>query len=312
MDNARNLIEDVSELKENISNEYISPEEAISRIREMESSIKSSIKLSGAGKYGALKSLMITFNVSNFSDMTVFFAVKGTNCMIIERTGDTFLCGKVEEFLEDAPGFYRDLERIEIGGEYYRLFFESMTTDDTIYTVMSLTTSSSFRSTRFHILCDLLMDYIRSAKEDRRGLFNDLFDDIMIDLTRFISVSDENEPVVFFFRYEYISAFFTRIGLATIIEMSGHIKQKLIELFGNEAAIIRLSLSSYVVVLPGNAGITDLNKFTTRNRINFIFKGIVLPYTVVQVPYKKENSIYDIFENVYLLNNYIRDGDVRI
>ena len=94
--------------------------------------------------------------------------------------------------------------------------------------------------------------------------------------------------------------------------MSHHIKQKLIELFGKDASIIRLSLSSYVVVASRKDGEEDYGEMITKTRINFSFKGIVLPYTVIQVPYKKEHSIYDIFENVNLLNNYLRSGDVRI
>lgn len=312
MYNVKTLIEDISELKENISNDNISSNEAIEVISNIESFINFDIKNTGVEKYDPLKSLMVTFNISNFSDMTLFFSVKGPECIIIERSGDMTLCDRIEEFLKDDPEFFRGMERIEIGGTYYRMPFESMTIDDTTYTVMSLTMSCNFRSTRFHILCDLLMDYIKSAKEDRRGLFNDLFDDIVIDLTRFISIAGYNEPAVFFFRYEYISEFFSRIGLATIIEMSRHIKQNLIELFGNEASIIRLSLSSYLVIIPEDNDASAFNKIATNSRINFIFKGIVLPYTVIQVPYKKENSIYDIFENVYLLDNYIRDGDIRI
>jgi hypothetical protein len=94
--------------------------------------------------------------------------------------------------------------------------------------------------------------------------------------------------------------------------MSHHIKHKLFELFGSDASIITLSLSSYVVIASRNDERPDFGDLITKTRINFSFKGIVLPYTVIQVPYKKENSIYDILENINLLNSYLRNGDIRI
>ena len=111
----------------------------------------------------------------------------------------------------------------------------------------------------------------------------------------------------------YINEFLKKIGLVTIIEMSDTIKEKLIELFGNDAYVIRLSLSSYVVISE-NSSKEDIkiNKFINKNKIDFIYKGIVLPYTVIQIPYENGHSSYDIFESVYHLDNYLKTGDIRL
>jgi len=312
MDNASSLIDEIDEIKESIVNDYLSPEQAINRLSAIENRINTVSQKITEEKVNALKSLMIIFNITNFSDMSILFSINNSDFLIIEESGDQMLCGKITEFIKDDPDFFKGIEKIEIGGEYYRLFSESMTTDDAVFTLISLSLSQNFRSTRFHILCDIVMDYVKSFRIKRRGMYTDLFDFTVIELTKFISLFEEHEPVVFFFRYEYISEFFNKIGLATIIQMSHHIKYKLIELFGNDASIIRLSLSSYVVVASHKDGGEDYGDMITKTRINFSFKGIVLPYTVIQVPYKKEHSIYDIFENVNLLNNYLRNGDIRI
>jgi len=312
MDDPKRLIEEIYDLKESINNESISPDQAIAGLNDYESRCKTVTPETDHEKANALKSLMIIFNITNFSDMTILFSTNDSNIEIVEESGDPLLCHIFKEYIKDDPDFFKGLEKFETGGSYYNLFSESMTTDYDVYTLLSLTLSRNFRSTRFHILSDIVMDYIKSSREARKGIYNDLFDYTVIELTKFISRFEDNEPVVFFFRYEYISEFFNKIGLATIIEMSHHIKYKLTELFGSDVSVIRLSLSSYVAVAARKEGDSDFGVMITRNRINFSFKGILLPYTVVQVPYKKENSIYDIFENVNLLNNYLHNGDVRI
>ncbi len=312
MNNMDKTLELLFELRDNISDEHISSAQAVSKLNDIENSLTDKTVAAANGSSEPLKSIMITFNIHNYSDMTMLFAIKNSYVTIIEKTGDRKLCNNIEQFLMDDPFFFRGIERLETGGRYYRLFFESMTIADTVYTVMSLTLSYNFRSTRFHILCDILLDYILNAKTEKKGLFNDFFDDKMIEFTQFLTSSGKHEPVVFLFRYEYISEFFNRIGLSTIIEMSREIKNRLKELFGDEVSIITISLSSYIVITSKENKNSNFEKITSKKRIDFAFKGIVLPYTVIQVPYKKDNSVYDIFENVYLLNNHIRNGEVRI
>lgn len=312
MDNVKVLIEQINELKENIIDDLISTEQAITSLNDFENRYKVLPLAQFGEKSTALKSLLILFNITNFSDVSILFYNNNSDLSVIEEAGNRSLCRKIEEFIKDDPLFYKWIEKIEFGGLYFRLFAESMIKENSVYTLISLTSSRNFRSTRFHVLCDIIMDYLKSIGETKKGIYNDLFDYTIIELTKFISLFEDNEPAVFFFRYEYISEFFNKIGIAAIIEMSHYIKQKLIELFGNSISVIRLSLSNYVVVAPRNEGGADFGAMITRNRINFSYKGILLPYTVVEVPYKKENSIYDIFENVNLLNNYLCDGDIRI
>ncbi len=308
----KNLIDELTELKESILNDDISAEQALETISRLKNAAQEKLIIPPAEKAGALKSLMITFNISNYSDVTIFFKAKCPAYEIIEKAGDLFLCDKIVELLSEDTVFFNGMERIELGGVYYRLNYESMTIAEEAYTVLSLSNSANFKSTSFHMLCDLIMDYNKAIYDGRKGLFNDLFDHTVIEFTKFISLFENYEPHVYFFKFEYISEFYSRIGLATIIEMSRHIKHRLIELFGNDVSIIRLSLSSYVIVTSRETRTDDIEDSITKKRIMFNFKGIILPYTVVQVPYKKDNSIYDIFENVYLLSNYLKSGDIRI
>lgn len=308
----KNLIVEITELKENIINDNITAEQAIETIGRIKNSLLNEPIVPSSEKAGALKSLMIIFNISNYSDITIFFKTKGSIYEIIEKAGDSFLCQRIEELLSEDTVFFTGMDRIELGGVYYSLNYESMSIEEMHHTVLSLTRSKNFKSTRFHMLCDLIMDYNKAVKDGRNGLFNDLFDHTVIEFTKFISLFENYEPHVYFFKFEYISEFYSRIGLATIIEMSRHIKHRLLDIFGKEVSIIRLSLSSYVIVTSRETKTSDIEETMTKKRIIFNFKGIILPYTVVQVPYKKENSIYDIFENVYLLSNYLKSGDIRI
>ena len=73
--------------------------------------------------------------------------------------------------------FIQNIEKLEISGEYYRVFAESMSLDNSVYTVLSMTLSKNFRSSDFHMLCDIIMDYTKSSHLRRGGIFCDLFDD---------------------------------------------------------------------------------------------------------------------------------------
>jgi hypothetical protein len=213
MDKLNILIEEILELKENIINEEISAKHAIAGVSDIDNRIKAVPLQCIAEKSNALKSLMIVFNITNFSDMSVLFSITDTNIKIIEETGNNLLCRKIEEFIKDDPDFYYGLEKLEIGGSYYRFFYESMTTDSAVYILISLSLSQNFRSTRFHILSDIIMDYLKSAEKKGKGIYNDLFDYTVIELTKFISLFEHDDPVVFFFRYEYISEFFSKSDL---------------------------------------------------------------------------------------------------
>jgi len=311
MDKAVNMMNQLMEFREGLKADYLSPEQVEIDLEKIAGQIDL-LQVESSQKSNPLKSLMVVFNQSNYADMTVFFSKKGELPTIIEIAGESKLCEIISGFLKDDPGFYSSMEKLEISGEYYRVFSESMYLEDVVYTMLSVTLSKNFRSSDFHMLCDMVMDYTRSSRLSRDGIFCDLFDDTLIEMNSYITDLSKTKPFVYFFRYQYITDFFQKIGLATLIEMSDSLKVKLAELFGEDSYIIRISLSSYIVIALDTEEKRNIKQYMDKNKINFIYKGIVLPYMVIEIPYENSHSSYDIFENVYYLDNYLKLGDVRI
>jgi len=255
-------------------------------------------------KSNIFKSFMVTFNVSNFSDLTVLFITSKNTTRILEYAGREELYDEFKKLLDSSINFYKDLDKIKFRGSSFRIFHESMENANGIYTILTVTESIFFKPSQFHILCDILMDITRSTDISTESVFNDLFEDTIIGINSYLAANRINDSEFYLFKFENIYDFFLKMGLEVIIELSDIINKKLIEVFGDRSSIFRFSLSEYIVIQKGNitsdSGFSDLNKCDV---IDFNYKGILLQHRFIKIPYKNDQSIYDVFENIFLIND---------
>ena len=113
-----------------------------------------------------------------------------------------------------------------------------------------------------------------------------------------------NNRELYLFKFVNIDDFFLKMGLEIIIELSETIKKKLTETFSTDSSIFRFSFSEFIVILSGS--FTNDNKLSDINNLNIVdfdFKGMTLHYMCKRIPFSDNQSVYDIFENIYLLIN---------
>lgn len=258
-------------------------------------------------KSSILKSFIITFNVSNFSDLTALIITSSDNVRIIEYAGSELLLFELKSLIETQKMFYKDIDNIKVKGDNFKVFYESMENDSGIYTIITFTESIFFKPSKFHMLSDILMDIIRSTDMSGNSVYNDLFENTEVGINSYIDANKMNNSELYFFKFENIYDFFVQMGLEIIIELSETIKKKLTEVFSDKSLIFRFSFSEYIVILSGSFAAN--NKFSDLNDSNFLdfsFKGISLHHRCIKIPYNSNQSVYDIFENIYLLNNNLK------
>ncbi len=298
------LIAELEEIRYSIKNNSFNMDKVKSSLLKIDQSFINYKTYISTIKSNIVKSFMVTFNVSNFSDLTILFINNKDKVQIVEYAGSEFLLAEFRSQIETDRIFYKDTDNFKIKGEKYNCYYESMENNKGIYTILTITESVFFKPSKFHMLCDILMDIIRSADISRNSIFNDLFEDTEIRINSYINTENIHDPEIYLFKFENIYDFFLKMGLEIIIELSETIEKKLIEVFGDKSSIFRFTLSEFIVITSGKFPVG--NKFSDLNNCNvldFNYKGIVLQHRCIKIPFAVSQSIYDIFENIYLINN---------
>jgi len=299
------LLAELIETKYSIQNNNFNPEIVKNTLQKIDSVPFNSSLNNLTDKSNMIKSFLITFNANNFSDLTLLFNTSSDEVRVIEYAGSEIILNEFNNLIKTDLKFYKDIDKIKVKENSFRIFFESMENDKGIYTVLTITESVLFKPSKFHMLCDIILDVVRSTNMSHGSVFNDLFEDTAIEINSYISANDITDSEFYIFKFENIYDFFLKMGLEIIIELSETIKNKLREVFGERSAVFRFSLSEYIVISSENFS-TDIRSSDLNNSsmLNFNYKGIVLKHRCIRIPYKNNQSIYDIFENIYSINVY--------
>ena len=127
--------------------------------------------------HNIIKSFLITFNVNNFSDFTVLFVNKSDNIEVIEYAGDENIYKEFNYLIESDRSFYKDIEKIKINSDKFRLLYESMEIQNSTYIILTITESELYKPSKFHMLADIIMEIIRCTDKSHDSVFNDLFEE---------------------------------------------------------------------------------------------------------------------------------------
>lgn len=301
------LLTELYEIKYAIGNNNYNAEHAESVLRKIDSMMSGRNILDLKVKSSIIKSLMINFNISNFSDLTALLHISKDRAEVVEYAGNHSLLSELNTLLDNQNLFYKDLDSISIKGDNFKVFYESMENDNGIYTVITFTESFFFKPSKFHMLCDILMDLIRSARMSENSVYNDLFENMEIGINSRIESGGLNNAEFYLFRFDNINDLFNEMGLELIIELFESIKRKITEITGSGSVIIRFTLSEYIVVKAGISAADKMPPMINDSGLSDInFKGIALQCSCMKIPYGENKSVYDLFENIYLLNNDLR------
>jgi len=297
------LLSELNELKYSIQNNKFDKVETYDLLEKINSTVSTLSSINNDTKNSQIRNLLITFNIKNYSDLTILFVKTSGKMRILETAGSDILLEEFNLLYESDDLFYINTESIKVKGSHLRLFYESMENEKGVYTILTITESVFFKPSKFHMLADIIMEIIRSTDMSRDSIFNDLFEETIIGINSYLASADVKNLDFYLFKFENIYDFFLKMGLEIIIELSETIREKLKEIFGEKVSIFRFSLSEYIVIVSiDTSSAISFSDLNNRNVFDFNYKGIVLQHRCIKISHQNK-SIYDIFETIFKVDN---------
>jgi len=313
MDMVGNMIEELTAVRDELQYGQISIDNAMTRLEKCRELI-AGVPVSDIKKETIIKEFFITFNKSNMSDLTLLLRTGTGRSEILEAAGSGLYLEHIESMLLENPLFFKDLSSVQIKGGNLRLFHETMITDKASYTLLAITGSFFFKASKFHMLSDIIMDLIRSGDKATKPIYNDLFEDVLVAINTMLYQEKGSIRSIQIFKFEYIPLFIADIGIVSIIELSDSIYARLNEAFRDRASIFRISLDSFLVFFMKESGTGELHDETVHKKVklDFVYRGIVLPRFNGVIPYRDSMTVYDLFEEIYSTGRILIDGDIEV
>lgn len=312
MDRITELTGKLTELRDELQYGRLQVDEALKGLERTRDALNS-IEVPGTKSNNIIRSFLVNFNISNMAEATILVRYRDEKYHIIEYSGAAPYVEHLTELLSGDPHFYKNTDRLELRGRHQKIYYESMTTEKAAYTLLTISESAFFRPSRFHMLSDILMDIIRSGDVILKPLYNDLFEDVVVDINGLISLEKKDISQVLLFRFEYITDFIENIGIISLIGLSDSILVRLNELFREEASIFRISLARFLIFFRNNRnGYDDFLEYQKRGKLDFSYRGIVLPHQHLKIDYAEEDTVYDLFEKIFTAQEKMAGHDVQI
>ena len=292
------FLAELEEIKNLIINKSFNLDQVNNSLLQIEESLNNAPRFNAAHKSNILKSLLITFNLTNFSDLTFIFDLPSERVNVIEYAGDEILIGEVKVLIDSDSQFLKETDSIKIKGCNYRLFYEAIDFNDTNYLILSMTESRLYSLEKFHVLCDIVFDIIRYIYSSNETIYRDMFQQTIIDVNNYMNDNQITDSELFLFRFKKIYSSFYTMDLRIMLDISESIKEQLEIIFNHRAVIFRFSLSEYIVIPERDSPEYTLLDLNNSNETNFRYKGVVLQHSCTKIS-SDNQSIYNIFENIY-------------
>jgi len=299
------LLERIAESRDLLRNKDITITDASAALNEYKSMVSELISgQKGYERCSLAKSLLIVFNLNNFSELTVVIFTDKDGFRVIDYAGEESLLSSLAGLMNEDSRFYADTEIVEIKGRNYKIFNESMNMGDFNCLIITITESAYFRPSSFHILCDLILDIVKLIKYRPSQAYHDFFESISVDINSFLAKTLPGSPgAAYLFTFDQIIHFFKNTGFTLILELSADIESRLASLFSNKTGIFRISLSRFLVIPDEDCDNKKSFQMCLERKADFIFRGIVLPYTCSSIIFGRERSAYSILEKIIKSEN---------
>jgi len=301
----KKFLESIAESRDLLKNNDISVSEALSSLKAYKSRAAALPAIQSAMEgSGLVKSLFSVFNINNFSDLSLLIFTSKSGYKVIDSAGDETLFSSFIDLMNEDREFYHGIEKLQIEGRNYNVFSESMDAGDFICTVIAFTESSFFRPTSFHILCDIIMDLVKLTQYKPSPVYSDFFENISVGINSFLlKTAPGSTGLAYLFTFHQINHFFKNTGFSRILELSSDIEAKLLTIFGEKSGIFRISLSMFLVITDESSANEKYFQKCRDRKIDFNFRGIVLPYTCLSVVFGKERNAHSILGEIIKSDN---------
>ncbi len=302
MNKMHDVIEVVSKLetmKSELLSGEISIEEGLQNLSELES-----IQLKNAEHYSEknnfLQNLFLTFNISNFCDITLLISHDNEGIGIVERVGNTSLLNNIMFRLKHSNNFYTKYSELVYSSRTYNIYY-SEKEETKKYTLLAFSESKYFQKKAFNILSDLTWHYMKTADLKQVPYYSDFFDIAMSRLHLFLEEKKDTKNNIYIFNFQH-NKIINEMGVGTAFNLSEYIKSTLSKAFPEDSGIFRISLEKFIVVVPGEESeafsLNERGNGGLQCQIDFKFNGIVIFYACSQISQRDIATPYDIYARI--------------
>jgi hypothetical protein len=298
--NKNDIMEKAAEIRDLLKNNDIKLSEASQSLKELKSDAYIFFKDNNIpGKYSDIKSLLVIYNTANFSDLTLIIHSSIDEFKITDYAGDDNLFKNISSLINQDINFFRNLEKTDVSGKLYRILHESMNTAAGQYSIVTLSESQFMKPSSFHILCDIVMDLIKIYQYSPQPIHYDFFESLSVDINSYLTKTGSFKSFnAYVFSFSNFARFFKNIPFSLITELSSDVEKKLISLFGYDTGVFRISLSMFLVIAENESGADSVYEEIRDGKMDFILRGIVLPYTSTRLTCDSETSSYTVLQKI--------------
>ncbi len=267
--------------------------------------------------------LLYNHNCSNFSKISAIYQFSDNALRKLFHYGDESLLEFIPDPLlseaENSEGdseFKVNKKIISMNDQSFNLFFGIIDFNDMIIIPVSVSSSYYYSVNRFEHLCRIIKEiYNKTLNELKLPGSIDYFKEISDEVNRFIGNHLKNNRSIsaYVYIFQGIEKIFNNSSLLTLTDLSSKLTDTIKNAFGNESRVFTLSLKHYLILTPGNKdpGESKIVK-GKRKRIFFEFNDLPVPYESIELDIEKYDSIYNLWEEIFIIDNYLSTGDITL
>ncbi|MCP4135677.1 MAG: hypothetical protein GY754_32210 [bacterium] len=289
--------------------------------------------------HGYLKGLLYHHNANNFSKLTVLFEWKkaeldhhsqnefnkvfnektSAELRILDYYGDNKLLATLPELIRE------EIEKsFEISKESSRfftaqpqkkflfkekkpgfsLFFNGIELPNKKLVIAAVTSSNYFKVNQFQYFCNLISTIYRGNRKINFPVTFDYFTALSSEIKQYINAHSNPGTAIMATSYVFVSLdkIFHQNDSTTMINLSNLIIKTLKNNTPEKSLVLALSLNSYLVLTPQE-------EHSAKKTINFHYNEIAIPYQVIHVTIDSGKSLYNLWEKLFIFENYVMGGD---
>lgn len=310
----KKLILDVGEKIKAYSKGQISFEEAKDSYQNLSSRYSHLSKsLLGSDSRHYLEGMLAHHNRNNYTIASALIKIHDMDYQILAGHGESRLVTKA---MEEITGQGLDLKsgtRVTMTPRdnsrlSHTLHIRCLTSTLAANTVLLALTSSDYFSPDYFEQTAAIFKNLLSPFPGEDTDFN-YFQYIASGIRDYITeYKSQNARIVsVFFVFKTIDSVFLHMGIPSILELSGVIKETIQSYYKNNSRCYSLSVREYIALYQQKGEDEENNR---RKKIDFSYRGITIPYDIIKLEITDEETIQQFWNNYYHFSQYIIKGDV--
>lgn len=274
-----------------------------------------SLEHTSPGVNGFIRGLLYYHNVHNFSKITALYLASQDGIRELCHYGDSSLRGVLEEYIaEHIDQGKEGVQKTTLDGGTglpQCIAIQSVKYGDPAgnrLITVAVSSSQYFTDEHFIFFSRFISRIFTRNLQTRTRVSVDYFDTLSKKIIEYI-VSNPSS-IAYIYIFHSIKEIFQNAAISKYTDISFTIQNSLKKNFRIDSKIFVLSLTQYLILTPGDDDEVQ-GKSQLSARLNFYYNDLLIPYETIRIETGNFPSIYKLWDQIFLIHNYITTGDVK-